>query len=206
MTVEPRLIGFGGRKGAGKDAAAWTLESFYGFHRESFSVSIDLAVRELNPIIEHELQRHPPYIYKPIHYDEYVDRVCQGNFTRAKEHPEVRRLLDQTGSFGRSIVPSLWIDRAEERVVERMASGQSFAITGVRFPEEIEMVRRHGGFTIWISRPGHEDLSNTAMTENSVGPEDFDQVIVNNGSLYDLSWLVQASYIERFGIPSERAS
>lgn len=191
MTGTPHLIGFGGRKGAGKDAAAWTLEHFYGFHRESFSVSIDLAARGMNPIIDQIDGRL-------VHYDEYVDVVCRGDFTLAKEHPEVRRFLEQTGGFGRSIVPSLWVDRAEERVVERMAAGQSFAITGVRFPEEIQMVRRHGGFTIWISRPGHEDLSSTAVTENSVGPEDFDLVIVNDGTLEDLSWLVQAAYVERF--------
>lgn len=192
MTGEPRLVGFGGRKGAGKDAAAWALEHFYGFHRESFSVSIDLAARGMNPIIDQIDGRF-------VHYDEYVDQVCRGDFTLAKEHPEVRRFLEQTGGFGRSIIPNLWVDRAEERVVERMATGQSFALTGVRFPEEIEMVRRHGGFTIWISRPGHEDLSSTAVTENSVGPEDFDLVIVNDGTLEDLSWLVQAAYVERFG-------
>lgn len=43
MNNAPRIIGFGGRKGAGKDAAAWTLEHLYGFHRESVSVAIDLA-------------------------------------------------------------------------------------------------------------------------------------------------------------------
>jgi hypothetical protein len=199
MSHRPNLVGFGGRKRSGKDAAAWTLEHFYGFHRESFSVAIDLAAREFDPIIEQRDGRL-------VHYAEYVDEVCNGDFTLAKEHLEVRRFLEKVGGFGRSIVPDVWVNRAEQRVVDTLATGKNFALTGVRFPEEIAMVRRHGGLSIWISRPGYEDLSSTEVTENSVGPEDFDLVIVNEGTLDDLSWLVQAAYIERFGIPSERAS
>lgn len=183
------LIGFGGRKRAGKDAAAEVLEQRFGFYRESVSLAIDLATRELNPIID-QLEG------RPVRYDEYVDVVCQGDFTLAKKHPEVRRFLEQTGGFGRSIAPNIWIDRAEERVIERMTAGQNFALTGVRFPEEIEMVRRHGGLNIWISRPDHEDTSSTAITETSVGPEDFDLVIVNDGTLDQLATRVEAAYIE----------
>ncbi len=187
--ARPALIGFGGLKRAGKDAAAWTLEHFHGFHRESFSVAIDLAARELNPVIEQRDGRL-------VHYIEYVDLICSGDFTLAKEHPEVRRFLEQVGGFGRSIDPEVWLDRAEKRVLEITGSGQGFALTGVRFPNEIEMIHRHGGLTIWISRPGHEDTTSTAVTETSVGPEDFDVVLVNEGSLEDLSWLVQATYAE----------
>lgn len=185
------LVAFGGRKRSGKDAAAEVLERSHDFHRESFSVAIDLAAREMDPIIT---SRGP----RLIRYTEYVDEVCRGDFTLAKEHPEVRRFLEQVGGFGRSIDPTVWLDRAEKRVVDTLSMGQSFALTGVRFPNELEMVHAHGGLAIWISRPGHEDTTSTAVTETSVGPDDFEVVLVNDGTLEDLAQLVEATYAEHF--------
>lgn len=174
-----RLVGFGGYKESGKDAAADALVATLGFEKDSVSLAIDAAARGVNPIIEYRGGL-------PVHYGTYVDKVCGGDFTLAKENPEVRRFLQKIGALGRSVRESVWTDRAEERMLQTLHAGGNYALTGVRFPIEIEMVRRNGGLLVWISRPDAEDRSDTDVTENSVGPDDFDVMILNDGTLEQL--------------------
>lgn len=172
------LYGFGGFKGSGKDEAAIGLESI-GFARVNMSAPMDEAARMTNPIITYINGR-------AIHYVEYRDDICGGDYALAKEHPEVRRFLREIGGFGRKVKPSYWVGEAQKTVAGLLDDGVSVALTGTRFPAELEMVRALGGLLVWVSRPGYEDGSDTHITESSVSEDDFDVVLVNDGSIADL--------------------
>lgn len=177
------LFGFGGFKGSGKDAAAEALVSVFGFRKDSVSLAIDAAVRQLDPIVDFDASG-------PLRYSHYVDVICHEDFVAAKRHPEVRRLLQETGSLGRSIKNSVWIDRAEARAVETLRCGRGYAMTGIRFPGERDLIHRLGGLTVWIARPGYENDAQAHVTETSTSPADFDLTLVNDGSLTHLHELV----------------
>jgi len=48
------------------------------------------------------------------------------------------------------------------------------------------MVKALSGRAVWVTRPGYEQTGSHA-SENSVSPDDFDQVLVNDGTLEDLA-------------------
>ena len=174
------LIGLGGLKESGKDSAAEALVDELGWRKDSVSLAIDSFTRLVDPFVDIAPNR------PPMRYSQYVDEACKGNFDLAKQHPEVRRVLQAVGSAVRTIDPEAWSSRAEQRMLETLSAGGRYALTGVRFQTEIEVIRRHGGLLVWVSRPDHDDHSDTDVTENSVGPEDFDIVIVNDGTLEEL--------------------
>lgn len=174
------LIGLGGLKESGKDSAAEALVDELGWRKDSVSLAIDSFTRLIDPFVD-IAQGQPP-----MRYSQYVDEACKGDFDLSKQHPEVRRVLQAVGSAVRTIDPEAWSSRAEQRMLETLSAGGSYALTGVRFQTEIEVIRRNGGLLVWVSRPDHDDHSDTDVTENSVGPEDFDIVIVNDGTLEEL--------------------
>lgn len=179
--THPTVYGFGGYKRSGKDAAVDELESAYGFARTGMSTPIDEAARILNPIITHAPDG------RPIHYIEFNDVVCHGDYTLAKEDAEFRRFLKALGAdLGREIDANLWVNKVRATINASLDRGVPIALTGTRFPNELELIRSMGGVLVWVSRPGVEDSTDTHSTESSVAPEDFDHVIVNDGTLEDL--------------------
>ena len=172
------LVGVGGYKGSGKDESLVTLISQYGFLVTGMSVPIDRSARMINPVITWDKDED-----RPVHYIEYVDVVCAGDFTLAKEHHEVRRFLQKLGGdFGRSIDENIWADQVGQTIDETRSDGWNLAVSGIRFPNEIEMIRSRGGLLVWVSRPGFDDTSDKHITETSVSPEDFDVLVLNDGS------------------------
>lgn len=181
------FYGFGGLKKSGKDTAAEILRDSHHFTVASVSAPIDAAAREINPVITIDYARNG----RLIRYTEYVDRVCGGDFTKAKENHFVRDFLRQLGDFARSVDEEVWTKRIRESIQEEIQNGRGYALTGIRFPKEIELVRELGGTLIWITRPGVEDTTDTHSTETSVGPDDFDIVIENTGTIAELQHIVR---------------
>jgi hypothetical protein len=59
-------------------------------------------------------------------------------------------------------------------------------ITDTRFPNEAEAIKKADGIIIRIERPGVKPI-NPHPSETSLDKWDFDYVIVNDGSLADLT-------------------
>jgi len=63
-------------------------------------------------------------------------------------------------------------------------------IPDVRFPNEMDFVREYGGECWLVKRPGYKDVTGHE-SEKMAGQEDtWDRVILNQGTLVDLSWVV----------------
>lgn len=166
-----------GRAGSGKDTAASLLAEKYGHVRVAFADALKGMALAVDPMIAADMH------YAPIRLSEHVGRV---GWDRAKRTPEVRRFLQRLGAEGvrDTIGEDTWINLADRTVQENLAAGRPVALTDVRFPNELEYVRRHGFTLVWIDRLGVAGGEHSS--ESAVGPEDADEHVVNDGSLADL--------------------
>lgn len=131
-------------------------------------------------------------------FSDAITHYCRIVHGMEKRHPG---LLQTTGQeLRRTVRARVWLDCVYWRVDElrpRVA-----LITGVRFPEEIQMVRDMGGRLFWVERrdadgtaPAVTDRDPNFVTETSVHAGMFDQRLVNvTGKLADFAAVVTDAY------------
>jgi hypothetical protein len=175
------LIGIGGALTAGKDTVADYMVDEYDFKKHFMSEPLAAALLALNPVLE-------------IDWDGFKVRysrlLAEVGYTRAKEHPEVRRLLQTLGTeVGRQMIgENTWVDIAGRSIDESLhIQKRNVVITGIRFKNELEMIRKRGGILLYVDRPGLPAAASSAhASENSLTKDDFDVVVDNDGSLEQL--------------------
>lgn len=180
------LVGLGGYKTAGKDTLAEALREQSPRAIRIMGMSDPLwemlcAVDPLVPWMADGLGtvRLSQVLSGPL------GGMGAGAYVEAKKNPEVRRLLQRLGTeAGRKVLDEdVWASAAARRFHEHAADPKvrHVFLTGVRFPNEAEMVRALGGRLIWVDRPG---LSGSGHeSETSVGPQDFDAVVLNDSTV-----------------------
>lgn len=201
-----RIVGIGGKLASGKDAISDHLVEKHGWVKLGMSDALADALYTLNPYIVEKWTEYAPVPnrffswrkskslvvdidYQRIRrYQEIVDEV---GYVKAKEISEVRRLLQVLGTeVGRKMISeSVWTDIAARKVREAVARGvPGVVLTGVRFPNELEMLEEElGGETWWVTRPSLESGQNAShASENSVSSVDFERTIWNDGTLEEL--------------------
>lgn len=179
------ILGFAGYAGSGKNEAARGL----GWPTFAFADQLRAMLLQMNPILGETFKGDA------IRLSALVEEF--GWETVKRGWPEVRRLLQELGMAAReTIAPDVWIWKVQDdidEVVYESGGWESYppnyslaraAVTDVRFPNEAKMIKQFHGKLLWIERPGLEVSSHP--TENSITPEDCDDIIVNNGSIEDL--------------------
>lgn len=171
------LIGLMGQKRSGKDTVA-TILIGEGFTRFAFADPLREAALRANPIIGH----FPlPGRLAPIHPVRLRDFVDAVGWEKAKEHPEVRRTLQELGLAIRQIDPDFWLTATMRKV----AWESDVVITDVRFHNEAEEIMDWGGVLIRIDRPGLPD-ADRHVSENGWRDIDPDFVLDNAGTIEEL--------------------
>ena len=184
------LVGIGGPKAHGKD----TLAGFLANTPESvvFGMSDRLlrAYLQLNPLVvvqpELGIRDHDGGLVQGlVRARNLVDQV---GFTEAKRVPEVRETLVILGThIVRDVAPNAWVDDMRKRVAAALRDGKRVLVTGIRFPNELQLIRDLGGSAVWVERPGHPVSTNLAdPSEHSLTATDFDLVVLNSGTVADL--------------------
>jgi hypothetical protein len=175
----PLFIGIGGYATSGKDALADVLVELHHFNKQFTSSALRQAMLTLNPWVQGEDHQWHRY----ADYEELA-----GSYEAAKTHPEVRRLLQVIGvDIGRLMFGvNVCVDWLRPVVAGLMAQGTSVVVTGIRYPDELEWVRSAGGTAVWVGRPGVGPV-NGHSSDNTLGPEDFDIRVQNDGTLADLA-------------------
>jgi hypothetical protein len=89
--------------------------------------------------------------------------------------------------FGRNMIhQNIWI----ETLFNRYDKNKDLLITDLRFPNEYSEIKKRGGIVIRINRPNLSKLTNlnssNHITECALDEHNFDYVIDNSGTLYDL--------------------
>ena len=167
------IIGLMGYAGSGKDEVAKILVNQFNFERHAFADKIRDMLYDMNPMAGGE----------PIQL-----RVDADGWDKAKQHPEVRRLMQKLGVAARDhLGESIWVTSA----LKNMGSlGTRYVITDVRFLNEVNMVKGFGG-EIWrIERPGIGPVNNH-ISETELDNISADRTLLNSGTLDDLEVLVK---------------
>ncbi len=178
-----KIVGIGGLLRHGKDEVADRLVAVHGWIKMGMSDPLNDALLTLDPWIAPMGGFDPPTRYGELH-----DSV---GYVEAKTHPEVRRLLQKLGTeVGRDMIgQNTWTDIMVRNVRRLSDDGvPGIIVTGVRFPNEIRVVKEElGGDLWWVNRPSlGETVHAGHASENSVSGADFDIIIENDKTLKDL--------------------
>jgi hypothetical protein len=176
------VIGLTGYAGSGKDTAAEALIQERGFVKIAFADPLREAMGKLNPIVGREFKGFG--VIEDITYNQAIYKY---GYTDAKgKFPELRRLLQVFGTeVGREMFgEDFWIQQFENKV-QFVLQKQDVVITDVRFPNEVEAVRRLGGIVARIHRPGF-DAVNGHVSDTGVADLSVDIVIHNDSTIEDL--------------------
>jgi hypothetical protein len=172
----PRLIGVGGLKRSGKDTVAEHWASTSGYVVMGMSDALLEMALLLDPIIGADRDA------ETYRLSEIVNNV---GYVKAKEDPEVRRFLKVLGTevVRDTIDKEYWIKRAEQTIREHWENGKNVVVTGIRFPNEVALIKRLRGELVWVLRPNIEDTSDAHASETSVSAKDFTYKIMNRTTL-----------------------
>jgi len=171
------VIGLTGFAQSGKDTVGQILGK-YGFKRLAFADALRDGLLALDPLIPFEADHvRLSWLINTSGWDE------------AKVHyPEVRRLLQRYGTeAGRDIHgQDCWTDIVKRQVARIPGDGR-VVITDVRFPNEVQLVRRYGGLVWRLERadtgPVNDHVSDNLDLETDV-------IILNNAGLHELATTV----------------
>lgn len=183
MALRLPNIGLLGRAGAGKDTVAEILGREYGYRRVAFADPLKTLALAVDPIV-HTYADGSGLGVVEYRLSELVD--LYGWDEAKRDFPEVRRFLQRLGLEGvRHVIgDNTWIYLAEAEIARARRDRVPVVVTDVRFPNEVEMLKRWGFELVWVVRPGARDGDHPS--ENAVGPEDADLILGNDGPLSTL--------------------
>ncbi len=181
------LVGFAGLKNSGKNAAAEVLKAD-GYVEVKFAG----ALKEM-------LRAYLRY----INVDSVeIERMIDGDM---KEEPSTyfggktpREAMQTLGTeWGRDLIhPNIWTNS----FLRHAGKFAKVVCTDVRFPNEVELIKRVNGTVVLIERPdGVQDSFADHSSETLVGTLLWDQHILNDGSLEDF----QKAVASKFGMDYE---
>jgi hypothetical protein len=176
-----RLFGLGGYAESGKDAFADLIVAHPGFAKTYMSKPLEQALLRLNPWINLTLPEYVERLGHPVvRYQALHEAV---GYDLSKKEPEVRGLLQRLGTeVGREMFgENVWVDAM---LKEAESLGGNVVVTGMRFRNEMDAVQSSGP-TIWVDR-GLPPV-NSHASDNTLGPDDFDIIVDNTGTLEDLA-------------------
>ena len=197
--MKPRLILLGGAYRAGKDTVADYLVEKHDFVKIGMSDPLLKALVALDPWVHVEQnavkwEANGDWEAFPLRASYVIDEY--GYTTAKAKFPEIGRLLQNLGTeVGRNILgKNVWTDIATDTVALHLQAGRSVVLTGVRFPNELEVscdLRMMGSriTSVYVDREpalrgGSRNSSHAS--ENGLTASDFSRVIDNNGTLEDL--------------------
>jgi len=177
------IIGLSGYAQSGKDTVAKCLVENHGFVRVAFADPIRDLLYEMNPVLDLDLVKEEFTRLKTL-----VDAV---GWDSAKQHPEVRYLLQALGVGARTIIDEdLWIIKA----LRTMSGDGNYVVTDVRFQNEAVTLKspfREGNAQIWrVERNGVKAV-NDHVSEHDLDNWEFDAYIHNNSTIEDLEFAVK---------------
>lgn len=172
-----RLIGLSGRAGVGKDEIAKILGKL-GYIRVAFA---DKLKEEVDGAV---LTAYRPVELAPD-IVEAMDRMRVGEVWEKPTKPHVRVVLQYWGTEYRRkyFGEDYWVEQ-----VERIIRSEEFAyfvVSDVRFPNEVDMIRRLGGRVFKVERDV-EEVGIPGHASEDVDKLYYDKMIINNGTIEDL--------------------
>lgn len=146
------------------------------------------------------------YWHEPGEFVTYAWLDYNVGYVEMKRQEEVRRALQKTGTdCGRKLSDwDMWVKAMSKILTSWIEGGErAIIVTGVRYPNELDALKKLGAETVWIERPEarrrhearlREDSERVTQgleplmhdSETALGPNDFSSVVMNDSTLEEL--------------------
>lgn len=182
--MTPNIIGLTGYAQHGKNTASLALEDI-GYRPLAFADQLRKLAAIVNPII-HSVPDVPAGEWNYVRYAGMVETL---GYESAKQHPEVRRILQDLGTGVRDVIgQDAWVAALRQKVLP----GVRYVITDVRFPNEAEAITDMGGEVWRVTRPNFDNgLGTGHPSEAHIDSLPVAMTLVNDGTTEDLQNLVR---------------
>lgn len=175
MTTEdaPTILGLRAWAQAGKDTLALAYIDEDQFERLAFADFMREALYALNPLVVYRKRWRRRFA-------RLAELVDDRGWDAAKQIPEVRQLMQRFGTeAGRNVLgQDVWVNALFNRVLP----GHRYVITDVRFPNEAQRIKDHGGEVWRVTRPG-VGPANDHISEHALDDWPFDAEIANDSTV-----------------------
>lgn len=168
----PNLIGVAGCKRQGKDTIGDYMVEHYGYTKIGFADSLKVALQAIFKFSDEQL-------YGDL--KEITDDFW--NLT-----PRNAMQTIGTDLMRNQFMDDVWVRCVERTITEawKTTPFKKFVISDIRFPNEIDMVKRLSGKIIRITRPDLPDLAENHESESNIGSLVVDYDILNDGTIDEL--------------------
>ncbi len=168
----PPLIGIAGRARTGKDTVAGFIIAAQGGYRYSFADPIRRMLAQLGVDMS----------------DPYWQSRKEDLIPALGVSP--RHMMQTLGTeWGRQLInPDLWLVMAQQAL---LTNGPGMVVPDVRFDNEAEWIRKHGGRIIHLVRPTASDVAPHASENGVARDESRDILLFNTGTLDELQVAVR---------------
>lgn len=164
------IIGIAGHARAGKDTIAQIIQQEYRCMTYAFAEPLKAMLRAIG-------------------LDEQDLNGWRKDETNNDFQATPRYIMQTLGTeWGRETInDNIWVMAAAKRIkqMNRSQPDATIIVTDVRFQNEADFVRQHG-FLVHVTRPIQRIAGREHRSENPVGIQDSDLIIINDGSLEDL--------------------
>lgn len=197
------IVGISGLIGSGKNTVAEHLTDNYGFRKDSFAASLKDACSVIfgwdRTLLEGETK-------ESREWREQVDPWWSEKLGIENFSPRLALQLVGTDALRNHFNEGMWFLTVENRI--RKNPDQHVVISDVRFPNEVDFIRKQGGVLIKVSRgqePVWYETARLANSGNKIAQEvmlqtyptahfsewawigqKYDYTIINDGSVTDL--------------------
>jgi len=187
------MFAFSGRKGSGKDTLANTCNV-----KLSFAEPLkDMCSKVFGDIFSDSDKNKQMNIIATIdHINTLISEINKyesapvqkiTNDLLGKVFTSPREILQYIGTdiVRKYVNDNFWINIMENRISRCVE--KSVGVSDARFPNERELLRKYGYKLILVNRELVKDSTSSHTSENSLGPEDeYDHIVDNNSSIEDL--------------------
>jgi hypothetical protein len=182
-----QLIGMAGYARSGKDTAADALTGI-GFRRVAFADKLREFMYALNPQV---LMNDNPRWSASLSLRSVIDHHGWDGYKTSNCSNYIRMLMQHVGTeCVRDILgEDIWLNF----VLNGLDINEDYVITDVRFPNEVEAIRRMGGRVIYVMRPGIVPSNNHASDTTFNPMRDSDYIVRNDSSIEALHESVLAA-------------
>ncbi len=212
------ILGFAGKAATGKTAAANHLAS--RLDKECRIVPMAMVLRdeveaflraigadESVPLVygcqddkvqifyveeQQALAQCPQWAHFVSEHEEIQDKPGQTAVT-------VRRILQWWGTeYRRAQDYNYWTKAWVRKIEEFDLDDIHVLIDDVRFMNELDAIKQHGGLIVKIERPGFDGANNHASETSLDEYNDWDRILLNDGTLEEFKLKVEDLYISFF--------
>lgn len=195
------ILGLSGRAGAGKDTAADLLCEAWQFYRFAFADALRAEITEafgVDPgLFANELKEHATAALTigRCNDGEFIQTMvarCE-SITSPRSPREIMQLWGT--EYRRAQQPRYWIDRAAETLDVALRQGfRRVVLTDVRFVNEAQFIRMHGGKIWHIDRVQARCREAHHQSELEVSAIVADRAISNNRSMTSFATEIMKAY------------